>query len=131
MKYFLSSVLDEFLSMKDIVFVSVGLWFKSILIPLLPRFIKLSRKGISLSLNSMENWIALLTEFKVSNSFSGSLFLSNGVLQSSKKRFQFSKINSWNSFLHLRSQILWKWTSKYHIVIVAYVGEKMVPLICL
>ena len=88
-------------------FVSVGLWYKSIHIPLLFRFIKISRKGISLSLNSVVNWTDSLTEFKVSNNSSGfTLFLYNGVWQSTKKRLQSSKINSWNSFPHLSSQIL-------------------------
>ena len=42
-------------------FVSVSLWCECIHIPLLSRFIKSSRKGISFSLNYMVNWIVSLT----------------------------------------------------------------------
>ena len=81
-------------------FVSVGLWYKTIHIPLASRFIKISKKGTSLSINySMVN---LIEEFKVSVNSSGfTLFLSNCVLQSSKKLLQFCKINSWSSHSHL------------------------------
>ena len=54
--------------------VSVGLWQKSIHMPLLLLFIKIFSKEISLSLNPMVNWIALLREFKVSNNSSGLTF---------------------------------------------------------
>ena len=81
-------------------FVSVGLWYKTIHTPLASRFIKISKKGTSLSLNY--SLVNLIEEFKVSINSSGfTLFLSNCVSQSSKKLLQFCKINSWSSHPHL------------------------------
>ena len=83
-------------------FVSVSFWYKSIHVPLLSPLIKVSKKGTSLSLNFMVNWIVSFIEFSVSNNSSGfTLFLFNVVWKSSKKLPQFYKISSWNYLSHL------------------------------